>query len=160
VSTRVVLMCGLVGSGKTTYALGLEARGLVRLSVDEYIWRKYGIFGIDFDEPQWIGHQQEAEQFLRDRLVEHIRAGEDVVLDLSFWNRAMRDDYRQLIESAGGRWELHYMKVDPEILPARLATRRLRSDANAFPIEPEMLTRFIASFEHPTGEGEIVIESP
>jgi predicted kinase len=153
-------MCGMVGSGKTTYALRLAVQGLACLSVDGYIWHKYGVFGVDFDEARWIDYQAEAETFLKDRLVRHIRAGEDVVVDFSFWNRAMRDDYKRLVESAGGRWELHYMKVDPALLPARLAARRLRDDANAFPIEPEMLTRFIDGFEHPTGEGEIVIESP
>jgi predicted kinase len=147
-------MCGMVGSGKTTYALRLA-----RLSVDEYIWRKYGVFGVDFDEPQWIGYQAEAEADLKDRLVAHIRAGEDVIVDFSFWNRAMRDEYKRLVESAGGRWELHYMKVDPAVLPARLANRRLQGDANAFPIADEMLARFIEGFEHPDGEGEIVIVS-
>ncbi len=30
-------MCGVAGSGKTTYAQGLEAQGYTRLSVDEEI---------------------------------------------------------------------------------------------------------------------------
>jgi hypothetical protein len=51
------------------------------------------------------------------------------------------------------------VKVDPAILPGRLASRRERNDANAFPIEPEMLARFIAGFEAPEGEGETVIEN-
>lgn len=39
----VYLLCGLTGSGKTTYARGLEAGGAVRLSVDEEVyglWRR------------------------------------------------------------------------------------------------------------------------
>jgi signal recognition particle GTPase len=34
---RVVLMCGLAGSGKTTYATQLEVQGYVRLSIDEEV---------------------------------------------------------------------------------------------------------------------------
>lgn len=32
--SRVVLMCGPAGSGKSTYARRLEAQGMVRLSID------------------------------------------------------------------------------------------------------------------------------
>ena len=40
-------MCGVAGSGKTTYAQRLEAEGYVRLSIDEEIWQRFGRFGID-----------------------------------------------------------------------------------------------------------------
>jgi predicted kinase len=92
-------------------------------------------------------------------LVELIGLGRDVVVDLSFWNRAMRDEFKHIVESRGASWELVYVKVDPAILPGRLASRRERNDANAFPIEPEMLARFVAGFEAPEGEGETVIEN-
>lgn len=34
----VVMMCGLPGSGKSTYARALERRGYARLSIDEIVW--------------------------------------------------------------------------------------------------------------------------
>ena len=158
-ASRVVLMCGMTGAGKTTYASKLVALGLHRLSIDEYIHDRYGTFGVDFDEVQWIEYQEEADLHVRHQLVDLIKQNQDVVVDLSFWNRAGRDEYKQLIESHGARWELIYIKVDPLILPERIEKRRMRHDANAFPIEPEMLARFIAGFEVPDGEGETVIES-
>ena len=151
-------MCGLVGSGKTTYATTLAEQGWHRLSIDEYIFERYGVFGVDFDEPQWIVFQEEADESVRAQLVDLIGQGRDVVVDHSFWNRASRDEFKHLVESHGGSWELVYIKVDPAVLPGRLVERRNRDDANAFPIEPEMLARFIAGFEHPEGEGETVIE--
>ena len=33
--SKVVMMCGVCGSGKTTYAKQLEKNGFVRLSIDE-----------------------------------------------------------------------------------------------------------------------------
>ena len=36
--SRVVLMCGPSGAGKTTYAHGLEREGMVRLSFDQVMW--------------------------------------------------------------------------------------------------------------------------
>ena len=39
---RVVLLCGISGSGKTHYARTLEAQGYRRLSLDRLVWDRYG----------------------------------------------------------------------------------------------------------------------
>jgi predicted kinase len=156
---RVVMMCGLSGSGKTTYAKQLEAEGFARLSIDEEIYDRYGRYEIDYPASSWVQYQAEAELALKDRLGELVRAGRNVVVDFSFWNRAFRDEWKQLIEVAGGAWELVFIKVDPAVLPSRLAARRNDADANAFPVTPEMLAFFIEGFEFPDGEGEIVVET-
>src|SRR5215207_8258600 len=44
----VYLLCGLTGSGKTTYARQLEAAGAVRLSVDEEVFARHGRYGVDY----------------------------------------------------------------------------------------------------------------
>lgn len=35
----IIMMCGVAGSGKTTFSLELEKVGFVRLSIDEEIWK-------------------------------------------------------------------------------------------------------------------------
>jgi predicted kinase len=156
---RVVMMCGLSGSGKTTYARQLETEGFARLSIDEEIFARYGRYGIDYPADNWVQYQAEAELALKERLGELVRAGRNVVVDFSFWNRAFRDEWKHLIDVAGGAWELVFIKVDPAALPGRLAGRRDDADANAFPVMPEMLAFFIEGFEFPDGEGEIVVET-
>lgn len=42
IAARVVLMCGVSGSGKTFFSRKLEKNGYVRLSVDELLWELYG----------------------------------------------------------------------------------------------------------------------
>ncbi|MEV7213271.1 AAA family ATPase [Kitasatospora cineracea] len=42
-------MCGLPGSGKSTYAQALERRGYTRLSIDEVVWARTGRDGADLD---------------------------------------------------------------------------------------------------------------
>jgi predicted kinase len=81
---RVVMMCGVAGSGKTTYAQRLEADGYVRLSVDEEIWATHGRYGIDYEPTRYAGFKEIAESVLRARLIDLIRAGHDVVVDFSF----------------------------------------------------------------------------
>lgn len=158
---QVVMMCGVAGSGKTTYAQRLEARGYVRLSIDEEVWTRFGRFGIDYDPADYQEHSSVAEGELVHRLVSLIRQGRHVDLDFSFWQRATRDHYKQLIENAGGRWRLVYLKVDPALLRQRLDLRSERFDANAaFPITDDILNAYVSGFEEPNGEGQEVITAP
>lgn len=159
VEPLVVLMCGVAGSGKTTYAQDLEQQGYARLSIDEEVWRRFGRYGIDYPAEEYAALSRTTEEALRGRLLELIYAGREVVVDLSFWQRASRDEYKQLIEAAGGRWRLVYLKVRPDVLRLRLARRAAeRFDANAaFPITDDLLADYLAGFEEPRGEGEETI---
>lgn len=62
---RIVMMCGVAGSGKTTYAKRLESEGFARLSIDEYIWSTYGRFGIDYPESTYTQYLASAETSFR-----------------------------------------------------------------------------------------------
>ncbi|KZZ83512.1 AAA family ATPase [Bacillus sp. SJS] len=155
-----VMMCGVAGSGKTTFAQQLEKEGFTRLSIDEEIWAVHGRFGIDYREEEYEKFKEEAETKLQKQLEELIRNRKSVVIDFSFWQRARRNTYKQLIEEAGGEWKLIYLKVHPDELRKRLKIRSKRFDANAaFPITEEILSAFLKGFEVPSDEGEIVIET-
>lgn len=155
----VVMMCGVAGSGKTTFAQYLEKEGFVRLSIDEEIWATNGRYGIDFPVEKYEKYKEDAEKKLRNQLVKLIQDKQQVVVDFSFWQRSRRNQYKQLIEEAGGKWKLIYLKVHPNDLRERLKVRSQRFDANAaFTITEKILTSFLNGFEAPTGEGEIVIE--
>jgi predicted kinase len=156
---KVVMMCGVAGSGKTTYARSLEAEGYARLSVDEEIWATRGRYGIDYDPARYEEYKRVAEDSLKARLVTLIRDRQNVVVDLSFWRKANRDAYKALIEAHGGTWELIYLRVSPDELRRRLALRRKRDDANAFPVDDKTLARFLHGFEPPIGEGETIVET-
>ena len=157
---RVVMMCGVAGSGKTTFAQQLEKEGFVRLSIDEEIWATKGRYGIDYSIEMYEQLKVEAELKLRDELVILLREKRNVVIDFSFWQRKKRIDYKNLIEEAGGAWKLIYLKVHPNELRERLRLRSKRFDANAaFTITEEILSSFLNGFEVPLDEGEIVIEA-
>ncbi|MCM3595072.1 ATP-binding protein [Metabacillus idriensis] len=156
----VIMMCGVAGSGKTTFAQQLEKAGFKRLSIDEEIWTVHGRYGIDYPAEKYEHYKEEAEKKLRKRMVKFIQNQENAVVDFSFWQRARRNQYKQIIEAAGGKWKLIYLKVHPDELRKRLKIRSQRFDANAaFPITEEILLSFLNGFEEPIGEGEIVIEN-
>ena len=154
----VVLMCGVAGSGKTTYAKELEVRGYVRLSVDEEIWDRFGRFGIDYDASSYDAHTEVVRRAVDEQLTRLVRQGRDVVLDSSLWQRSRREECKRLVERAGGRWRLIYLEADVALLRERLRQRAQRFDPNAaFPITDELLERLLRGFEVPSGEGEEVV---
>jgi predicted kinase len=155
----VYLLCGLTGSGKTTYARRLEAGGAVRLSVDEEVYARHGRYGVDYPMSEYFDRERPVVEELPRRLVALVEAGHDVVLDYGVWRRKDRDAYKRLVEAHGGRWRLLYFKVDPEVLRQRLADRNRRGDANALKVTPSALEDFIARFDEPVDEGEELVQA-
>ena len=155
----VVMMCGVAGSGKTTFSQLLEKEGFVRLSLDEEIWATNGHWGIDFPMDKFEEYRKDAEIKLRNRLIKLIHNKQQVVIDFSFWDRVRRIQYKKLIEDSGGKWKLIYLKVHPNDLRERLKVRNKNFDANSFPISEELLTSYLNGFEVPKGEGEFVIKN-
>ncbi|MEV7003663.1 ATP-binding protein [Streptomyces sp. NPDC093982] len=155
----VYLLVGLTGSGKTTYAMRLlEPTGAVRLSVDELVHARHGRYGVDYPERDYFALEAPVVAEVRERLVELVAAGWDVVLDHGLWLRSARQEWKKLVEEAGGRPQLLYFPVERAELLRRLEERNLREDANALTVTESALNDFYARFEPPEGEGEEIIE--
>ncbi|MET8542182.1 ATP-binding protein [Kitasatospora sp. NPDC004799] len=161
-SSTVVLMCGLPGAGKTTYAMGLVQRGYVRLSIDEVVWERLGRCdaGLLLPPAEFDRLKDEIRREQLVELVELMRAGRDVVVDYTFRSRAARDDYKALVERHGCRWELVHLKADRATLERRLAIRNARQGANSVTVSAELFNRYFATFEEPRDEGEQVLPQP
>ncbi|MEV4398300.1 ATP-binding protein [Nonomuraea sp. NPDC049607] len=150
----VYLLVGLTGSGKTTYARqALEPAGVLRLSVDELVYQRHGRYGVDYPEQEYFAREAPAVAEVRERLVDLVRAGKDVVVDWGLWRRRDREEWKKLVEQAGGRWRLVYFDVPRRELLRRLVERNLREDADALTVTSEALNDFYARFE-PPGEDE------
>jgi predicted kinase len=145
----VVLMCGLPGSGKSTYARMLEKQGFTRLSIDEAIWRRIGHDAAELPPESYEHLKTETEAELWDELVDHLQARRPVVVDYSFWNRERRERYKTLIERHGCRWELVHLKASVETLLRRLRLRNNLTGANSVTVSEELLRRHAANFEEP-----------
>ncbi|MBG0831617.1 AAA family ATPase [Planomonospora sp. ID67723] len=150
----VYLLVGLTGSGKTTYARQhLEPAGVVRLSVDELVHQRHGRYGVDYPAYEYFARQAPVLAEVRERLAALVRAGRDVVVDHGLWRRSEREEWKRLVEQAGGRWRLLYFDIPRRELLRRLAERNRRQDANALAVSPQALEDFCARFE-PPGEDE------
>lgn len=142
---RVVLMCGVAGSGKSTYARALEEEGWLRLSIDVAAWRRGHR---ELPLPVELTDDIRAQQ--RQALVHAVREGRDVVVDYSFWSRAQRDDYRRLARDAGAEVEVAYCPADPETARRRIERRNdgPRSP-DTYTVEAETLSSYLEGFEAP-----------
>ncbi|MER5399852.1 ATP-binding protein [Streptomyces sp. NPDC002599] len=152
----VWLLAGLTGSGKTTFAKRrLEPAGAVRLSVDEIVHARHGV---DYPEREYFALEAPVVAEVRERLVNMVAVGRDVVLDHGLWLRSSREKRRNLVEEAGGQSRLLYFPVPHEELLRRLRERNQREDGNALMVTESALKDFYARFEPPHGEDEEIIE--
>ena len=150
--SKVIMMCGVCGSGKTTYAKKKEQEGYIRLSIDEEMWKLYGRKGIDYPEEQYEKLSEQVEAALQKKLLSLIQQGKDVVIDFSFWSKENRNVYKELIQKAGAETELVYMKASKELLQKRLYKRNQVLNANSpFVITDEILEHHYYAFQEPCG---------
>lgn len=149
---RVIFMCGPAGSGKSTVARDLERNGMVRLSFDQEAWDR-GFRTMPL--PGEVHRSIETE--LRERLASHVAEGTDVVLDFSFWSRAMRDDYRALLRSVGIEPETVYLATDRDTCLSRVRARVI-DHADDFRLSEELAATYFDHFEVPTPqEGPLTV---
>ncbi|KAJ6789387.1 hypothetical protein PWT90_00940 [Aphanocladium album] len=158
-------------SGKSTLAKTVIAKlpNFVRLSADKFVRDKYGLYAIDYPREKYSEYLEEAQAQIKVDLVALIKDGtKDAVLDLSFWNKEYRDEYKQIIDDAGGRSVLAFLDGEKELLWNRIQGRRAARDKipvesgardgdSAYDIEPETFEMYWGGFEPPSGEGEVRI---
>ena len=95
--------------------------------------------------------QREIERSLRARLVALVEAGEDVVLDFSFWSLSMREDYRRLVRPLGVEPETIYLATPREVALARVRARQA-VHPDDFRLSEAAAAEYFDHFEVPTEE--------
>jgi predicted kinase len=140
---RLILICGLPGSGKTTLAKQLAPEvPAVRLCPDEW---KHDL-GIDYYDEQSRVRLEERLWRLGQEL---LGLGHSVILENGFWAREERDELRLAARAFGVAVELHYLEAPVDELWRRLEVRNERALPGTAPIEREKLERWAQQFQAP-----------
>jgi predicted kinase len=147
----VYLLCGLPGSGKTTYATKLEEEGAVRLTLDEELFK---LHGRELPEGTYPEAEKETKELLTNRLIEYLKEGKSVVLDWGFWKKEERDRIKILVLEHGGEPRLLHFKVDMNEQLNRTQGRDLSKNHQ---MDAAMLAEFSKRFEEPEGEDQIIM---
>ncbi|MFX4272528.1 AAA family ATPase [Propionibacteriaceae bacterium Y1685] len=94
---------------------------------------------------------------LRSRLVGLVVEGRDVVLDFSFWSRAMRDEWRGVLQPFGVTPETIYLPTDRATCLERVAARG-HAHGDDFALDATTAAAYIDHFEPPEpGEGPMTV---
>src|SRR3954454_17352958 len=147
---RLVLLCGLPASGKTTLAREIaDAYGAVRLNPDE--WES--ALGVDpFDEEFQTRLEAQFWELAQRLLV----LGTSVVLEWGFWARSERDEKRDAARALGVVVELRFLDAPFDELVRRVLARHA---AGGIAISESHMERYRGIFQPPTGD-ELALYDP
>src|SRR5712664_2784510 len=134
---RLMIVCGLPGSGKTTHAKLLEASlRAIRFSPDEWM----DALSLDlYDEPR-----REKIEALQWRFAQELLArGLTVIIEWGTWGRSERDTLRLAARALGAAVELHYLSAPVHVLMDRIQRRGIETPR----IELDQLLRWVEMFQ-------------
>lgn len=146
---KVIMTCGKLCSGKTTYAKKLQKEGkAVILSVDEIM---LAVFGQDAGEKH-DDYVAGIKKYLYQKTLEIIENGLDVILDWGFWTKEERAYARSFFGSNGIVNEFHYIEIEDSEWKRRIEKRNrdvLADNSDAYYVDEGLSEKFNAIFEKP-----------
>ncbi len=150
IGPRLIIVCGLPGSGKTTLAKAIEsAVEAIRYCPDEWM----EALSIDlYDEENRARIEALQWQLAQDLLT----LGLTVIIEWGTWARSERDALRLKTRALGAAVELRYVTAPLDVLFERLQSRGRENP----PIEQGELRRWSEIFQEPTPEEMALFDKP
>lgn len=153
-SARLVLICGLPASGKSTLARQL-ARTIPAIRLDKDQWATE--LGTDVWDAMYCDRLERQLWRLSKEL---LACGQSVILEWGHWARVERDEKRLGARAMGARVELHVLEVPVEELIERAERRTASGEWTAAPITRAHFESWAAVFQPPDEEEIGLFDAP
>ena len=153
----VYLICGFIGSGKTSFAKKLEEKtGAVKITKDEWSIRLIGndptINGYAEWDRKIIGLSRDVAFYLAEK-------GIDVIIDEGFWEKETRDEMRRRIDAIGAKMVMYYVDTPIETIRDRVVGRNNNLTGDSFHISEELLDGYLKYWQPPTKNEHYILAS-
>jgi predicted kinase len=153
-STRLVLICGLPASGKSTLARQLAPKiPAIRLDKDGWTMQ----LGADVWDDEF---RVRLERQLWALSQELLASGQSVILEWGHWARVERDEKRLGARALGVAVELHYLSAPLEELVERAERRNASGEWAASPMTRAHFEEWATIFQPPDEEELLLFDQP
>lgn len=148
--SRLIIVCGLPGSGKTILAKALESRlRAIRFSPDEWM----DALSLNL----WDEERRGKIEALQWKIGQELLAlGLTVIIEWGTWGRTERDTLRLGARALSAAVELHYVSAPADVLFDRIQRRGMEEP----PIERDTVSRWFELFQAPTPEEMALFDKP
>lgn len=152
--SKIILICGLVGAGKSTEAHKLEAQhNMVRFAMDEWLACLYSADQDDVMDYEWtVARIERIESQIWSLAQQIMSAGISVILDLGFLKQDHRQKFYDLAAQADLAIETHLIEAHIDTRWQRVGYRNEeQGDTFSLKVTREMFDFCEGIFERPKG---------
>jgi predicted kinase len=153
-STRLVLICGLPASGKSTLARALAPK-IRAVTLDKDRWTTQ--LGADPWDDEFRTRLEQQLWVLSQDLLAH---GQSVILEWGHWARAERDEKRLAARALGVGVELHHLDAPLTELIERAERRTASGEWTAAPMTRAHFEEWATIFQPPDEEELRLFDQP
>lgn len=150
------VICGFIGSGKTTFARKLEKEtGAIRITKDEWVIKIFGnkiVSDKNFEE-----YDKNISELATDIAFTILKAGKNVIIDEGFWVKSQRDEIKKKILNLGAKPILYFVDCSIEEMKNRVINRSKKPPIDSFEINEEMFDKYLNFWEPPTKKEDFLL---
>ncbi|MBP9781682.1 ATP-binding protein [Candidatus Woesebacteria bacterium] len=148
------LICGFIGSGKTTFARKLEKEtGASRFTKDEWMVK---LFGNNPPKDNFHEYDSKMAELATEMALKCLMAGCSVIIDDGFWYRKQRDEMRQKLNDIGAVAIIYYLDNSVDLMKERTLQRSENPPVDSFYITEQEFDDYLKMFQPPSDDEEFI----